>query len=206
MNIREFIKNNIVILDGGLGTLLQKSGLPSGELPERWNVTHPETVTEIHRNYYNSGSNVVCTNTFGANILKFDRDELDEIIRCAIKNVDEARKTSSGKQEKFISLDIGPTGKLLKPLGDLDFEKAVEIFAETVRLGVKYGADLITIETMNDSYETKAAVLAAKENSDLPIFVTNAYGENGRLMTGADPACMAAMLEGMGVDAIGANC
>ena len=206
MNIREFIKNNIVILDGGLGTLLQKSGLPSGELPERWNVTHPETVTEIHRNYYNSGSNVVCTNTFGANILKFDRDELDEIIRCAINNVDEARKTSSGNQEKFISLDIGPTGKLLKPLGDLDFEKAVEIFAETVRLGVKYGADLITIETMNDSYETKAAVLAAKENSDLPIFVTNAYGENGRLMTGADPACMAAMLEGMGVDAIGANC
>lgn len=200
------MKNNTVYLDGGMGTLLQKSGLQPGELPERWNITHSEAVTEIHKNYYNSGSNVVNTNTFGANSLKFTPEELDEIVRCAVENVRTAQKLSDGKQEKFISLDIGPTGKLLKPLGDLDFEDAVKIFAETVKLGVKYGVDLITIETMNDSYETKAAVLAAKENSDLPIFVTNAYGENGRLMTGADPAVMAAMLEGMGVDAIGANC
>lgn len=200
------MKNNTVYLDGGMGTLLQKSGLQPGELPERWNITHSEAVTEIHKNYYNSGSNVVNTNTFGANSLKFAPEELDEIVRCAVENVRTAQKLSDGKQEKFISLDIGPTGKLLKPLGDLDFEDAVKIFAETVKFGVKYGVDLITIETMNDSYETKAAVLAAKENSDLPIFVTNAYGENGRLMTGADPAVMAAMLEGMGVDAIGANC
>lgn len=206
MNIRDFIKNNIVYLDGGMGTLLQKSGLQPGELPERWNISHPEVIREIHKNYYDSGSNVVNTNTFGANTLKFSIDELDEIICHAVKNADEARKASSGEQEKFIALDVGPTGKLLKPLGDLDFEDAVKIFAETIRLGVKYGVDLITIETMNDSYETKAAVLAAKENSDLPIIVTNAYGENGRLMTGANPAVMAAMLEGMGVDAIGANC
>lgn len=206
MNIRDFIKNNIVYLDGGMGTLLQKSGLQPGELPEHWNISHPEVIREIHKNYYDSGSNVVNTNTFGANTLKFSIDELDEIICHAIKNADEARKASSGEQEKFIALDVGPTGKLLKPLGDLDFEDAVKIFAETIRLGVKYGVDLITIETMNDSYETKAAVLAAKENSDLPIIVTNAYGENGRLMTGANPAVMAAMLEGMGVDAIGANC
>lgn len=206
MNIRDFIKNNIVYLDGGMGTLLQKSGLQPGELPERWNISHPEVIREIHKNYYDSGSNVVNTNTFGANTLKFSMDELDEIICHAVKNADEARKASSGEQEKFIALDVGPTGKLLKPLGDLDFEDAVKIFAETIRLGVKYGVDLITIETMNDSYETKAAVLAAKENSDLPIIVTNAYGENGRLMTGANPAVMAAMLEGMGVDAIGANC
>lgn len=200
------MKNNTVYLDGGMGTLLQKSGLQPGELPERWNITHSEAVTEIHKNYYNSGSNVVNTNTFGANSLKFAPKELDEIVRCAVENVRTAQKLSDGEQEKFISLDIGPTGKLLKPLGDLDFEDAVKIFAETVKLGVKYGVDLITIETMNDSYETKAAVLAAKENSDLPIFVTNAYGENGHLMTGADPAVMAAMLDGMGVDAIGANC
>lgn len=206
MNIRDFIKNNIVYLDGGMGTLLQKSGLQPGELPEHWNISHPEVIREIHKNYYDSGSNVVNTNTFGANTLKFSIDELDEIICHAVKNADEARKASSGEQEKFIALDVGPTGKLLKPLGDLDFEDAVKIFAETIRLGVKYGVDLITIETMNDSYETKAAVLAAKENSDLPIIVTNAYGENGRLMTGANPAVMAAMLEGMGVDAIGANC
>lgn len=206
MNIRDFIKNNIVYLDGGMGTLLQKSGLQPGELPEHWNISHPEVIQEIHKNYYDSGSNVVNTNTFGANTLKFSIDELDEIICHAVKNADEARKASSGEQEKFIALDVGPTGKLLKPLGDLDFEDAVKIFAETIRLGVKYGVDLITIETMNDSYETKAAVLAAKENSDLPIIVTNAYGENGRLMTGANPAVMAAMLEGMGVDAIGANC
>lgn len=206
MNIRDFIKNNIVYLDGGMGTLLQKSGLQPGELPEHWNISHPEVIREIHKNYYDSGSNVVNTNTFGANTLKFSIDELDEIICHAVKNADEARKASSGEQEKFIALDVGPTGKLLKPLGDLDFEDAVKIFAETIRLGVKYGVDLITIETMNDSYETKATVLAAKENSDLPIIVTNAYGENGRLMTGANPAVMAAMLEGMGVDAIGANC
>lgn len=206
MNIRDFIKNNIVYLDGGMGTLLQKSGLQPGELPERWNISHPEVIKEIHKSYYDSGSNIVNTNTFGANSLKFDADELSEIIYHAVKNADEARKASSGKQEKFIALDVGPTGKLLKPLGDLDFEDAVKAFAEVIILGVKYGVDLITIETMNDSYETKAAVLAAKENSDLPIIVTNAYGENGRLMTGADPAVMAAMLEGMGVDAIGANC
>lgn len=206
MNIRDFIKNNIVYLDGGMGTLLQKSGLRPGELPERWNISHPEVIKEIHKSYYDSGSNIVNTNTFGANSLKFGTDELSEIIYHAVKNADEARKASSGKQEKFIALDVGPTGKLLKPLGDLDFEDAVKAFAEVISLGVKYGVDLITIETMNDSYETKAAVLAAKENSDLPIIVTNAYGENGRLMTGADPAVMEAMLEGMGVDAIGANC
>lgn len=206
MNIRDFIKNNIVYLDGGMGTLLQKSGLQPGELPERWNISHPEVIKEIHKSYYDSGSNIVNTNTFGANSLKFGTDELSEIIYHAVKNADEARKASSGKQEKFIALDVGPTGKLLKPLGDLDFEDAVKAFAEVISLGVKYGVDLITIETMNDSYETKAAVLAAKENSDLPIIVTNAYGENGRLMTGADPAVMAAMLEEMGVDAIGANC
>lgn len=206
MNIRDFIKNNIVYLDGGMGTLLQKSGLQPGELPEKWNISHPEIICDIHRSYYDSGSNVVNTNTFGANILKFSREELDEIIRHAVENAARAKELSSGTQEKFIALDVGPTGKLLKPLGDLDFDKAVEIFSETIKIGAKYGVDLITIETMNDSYETKAAVLAAKESCDLPILVTNAYGENGRLMTGADPAVMVAMLEGMGVDAIGANC
>ncbi|MBO5059410.1 MAG: homocysteine S-methyltransferase family protein [Clostridia bacterium] len=206
MTFSEFLKKHIVYLDGGMGTLLQASGLKPGEYPERWNITHPEIITKIHKDYFDAGSNVVCTNTFGANTLKFSDGELEEIIRAAIANAKAAREQSTAGQEKFIALDIGPSGKLLKPLGDLDFEDAVSVFAETVKLGVKYGAELIIIETMNDSYETKAALLAAKENSDLPIIVSNAYGEDGKLMTGASPAAMAAMLEGMGADAIGANC
>ncbi len=206
MNILEFLKENIVCLDGSMGTLLQNQGLNAGEYPERWNITHPEIIKQIHLEYYNAGSNVVSTNTFGANTLKFSYDELDKIVKAAFENAKEAQKASTSKKEKFIALDIGPTGKLLKPYGDLDFEDAVNIFAQTVKLGVKYGADLIFIETMNDSYETKAALLAAKENSKLPVFVSNAYDKDGKLMLGASPQAMVAMLEGMGADAIGVNC
>ena len=206
MNITEFLKNHIVFLDGGMGTLLQERGLDAGELPERWNLERPEVIVDIHRAYFDAGSNIVNTNTFGANILKFSADELDSIVKAAIQNARAAAELSVGTQEKFVALDIGPTGKMLKPYGDLDFEDAVAIFAKTVKLGVKYGADLIVIETMNDSYETKAALLAAKENSSLPVFVSNAYGEDGKLMTGASPSAMVAMLKGMGADAIGVNC
>lgn len=206
MNFREYLKNNIVYLDGGMGTLLQAEGLKPGEHPESWNITHPDIITAIHKAYFEAGSNVVCTNTFGANCLKFSCDELEEIIKAAIANAKTAKECSVSNSEKFIALDIGPSGKLLKPLGDLDFEDAVGVFAKTVKLGEKYGVDLIIIETMNDSYETKAALLAAKENSDLPVIVSNAYGEDGKLMTGATPAAMVAILEGMGADALGANC
>lgn len=206
MKITEFLKNNTVFLDGGMGTLLQERGLLPGELPEIWNLTHPEVIRSIHRAYYDAGSHIVNTNTFGANILKFSAKDLDKIVKSAIENARAAAEESVGEQEKFVALDIGPTGKMLAPLGDLDFEDAVAVFAETVKLGVKYGADLIMIETMNDSYETKAALLAAKENSELPVFVSNAYSEDGKLMTGASPAAMVAMLEGMGADAIGVNC
>ena len=206
MNVREFLQQNIVLLDGGTGTLLQAAGLPLGELPERWNLSHAEILKGIHQAYFDAGSNVVATNTFGANALKFSEEELEKLVAAAIENVREGAKRSLGAQEKFIALDIGPLGKLLKPYGDLDFEVAVETFAKTVRLGVKYGADLILIETLGDSYEAKAAVLAAKENSDLPIFVSCAYGEDGKLMTGASPEAMVALLEGMGVDALGINC
>lgn len=204
MNLLDFLKEHILILDGGMGTLLQDAGLEPGEYPETWNLTHPEIIQNIHRSYYEAGSHVVSTNTFGANRLKFSSEELDEIVARAVAHAKAARESVGG--ERFVALDIGPTGKLLKPYGDLEFEDAVEIFAETVRLGVKYGVDLIFIETMNDSFETKAAVLAAKENSSLPVFVSNAYGADGKLMTGASPEAMVAMLEGMGVDAIGANC
>lgn len=206
MNILDYLKDNIVYLDGGMGTLLQERGLKPGELPERWNISHPEIIVELQKNYYDAGTNIINSNTFGANSLKFDDEELEAIVKAAINNAREAARLSTGKQEKFVALDIGPMGKLLKPYGDFEFEKAVEVYAKTVKLGVKYGADLIFIETMNDSLDTKAALLAAKENSTLPVFVSNAYGEDGKLMTGASPQAMVAMLEGMHADAIGANC
>ena len=206
MNILDFAKDHLLFLDGGMGTLLQARGLQPGEHPESWNLTHSEIITAIHRNYYDAGSHVVNSNTFGANSLKFGPTELEAIVKAAMDNARAAAAGSSGTQPKWVALDIGPLGRLLKPYGDLDFEEAVSIFARTVQLGVKYGADLIFIETMNDSYETKAALLAAKENSTLPVFVSNAYGEDGKLMTGASPSAMVAMLEGMGADAIGVNC
>ncbi len=206
MDIKEYLFNNILYLDGGMGTLLQARGLQPGELPERWNTSHPNIIKEIHKSYFDAGSNVVNTNTFGANTLKYSGEELEEIIKNGIKIAKEALNESSNPSPKWVALDIGPTGKMLKPYGDLDFEDAVEIFAKTVKLGEKYGADLIFIETMNDSYETKAALLAAKENSSLPVFVCNAYDERGKLMTGASPSAVIAMLEGMGADAIGVNC
>lgn len=206
MNILEFLKDNFVILDGGMGTLLQEAGLKPGELPERWNVSHPEEIIRIQKAYFDAGSNVVLSNTFGANSLKFEEEELRTLIHAAIKNARAAAGESSGTQEKFVALDIGPIGKLLKPYGDYEFEDAVSVYAKTVEIGTEAGADLIFIETMNDSYDTKAALLAAKENSSLPVFVSNAYGSDGKLMTGASPAAMVAMLEGMHADAIGANC
>ncbi len=206
MNFREFLKDNIVMLDGGMGTLLQEAGLLPGELPETWNITKPDVIESIHRDYFQAGSNVVLANTFGANLLKFSKGQLSDIIESALRCAHRARISALGDAPRFVALDIGPLGRLLSPLGDLDFEEAVEIFAETVRFGEKFGADLIVIETMSDSYETKAATLAAKENSSLPIIVTNAYGEDGKLMTGATPAAMATLLLGMGVDALGANC
>lgn len=206
MNLRDYMKDNFLFLDGGMGTLLQEAGLQPGELPERWNVTHADVIINIQKNYYDAGSNIVLSNTFGANSLKFDDEELKLLVEAAIANSRKAAELSSGTQEKYVALDIGPLGRLLKPYGDYEFEDAVEAYAKTVRLGAAAGADLIFIETMNDSYDTKAALLAAKENSDLPVFVSNAYGSDGKLMTGASPAAMVAMLEGMHADAIGANC
>ena len=206
MDIKTFLKDNIVVLDGATGTELQKAGLKVNELPERWNISHAEKLIDLHKAYYDAGSNVVSANTFGANSLHFNDVELEEVIAAALDNVKTARELSTAKQEKFVAADIGPTGKLLEPYGDLKFEDAIDIFAKTVRLCAKYGAEIIFIQTMNDSYETKAAVIAAKENCDLPIFVSNAYGENGKLMTGATPAAMSTMLEGLGVTAVGVNC
>lgn len=202
MNILEKIKSGFTYFDGGMGTMLQDRGLAPGELPELWNLTHSEDIVEIHKGYLEAGCNIIKTNTFGANRLKFEN--LEEVIEAGIANAKKAISCFDG--DRYTAFDLGPCGRMLKPLGDLEFEDAVALFADSIKIAAKCGVDLILIETMNDCYETKAAVLAAKENSDLPVFVTNVYDENAKLMTGADPAAMTAMLEGLGVDAIGMNC
>lgn len=207
MELLQELQKRILFCDGGLGSLLQEAGLGAGELPGAWNITHPETLVEIHKAYLEAGADIVTANTFGVDRLKFNDHtpyQLEPVIAAAVEN---ARKAVdlSGKQA-FVALDMGPTGKLLKPLGDLEFESAVALYREVVETGVRYGVDLVLVETMSDSYETKAAVLAAKEACSLPVFVTMTFDENGKLLTGGSPASIVAMLEGLGVDALGINC
>ena len=199
--ITELIKEQRVYFDGGTGTLLQSMGLPAGQSPELWNISKPEKIISLHNMYFDAGANIVKTNTFGVNREKFEN--YAELIKAGIGC---ARAAAEGRENAYVAFDMGPTGQLLEPLGQQSFEDAVSIFADNVRAAAGCGADLILIETMNDSYETKAAVLAAKENSDLPVFVTNVFDASGKLMTGADPAAMIAMLEGLRVDAVGMNC
>lgn len=208
--LRDRLGKELLFFDGGMGTLLQEKGLQPGELPEVWNLEHAEEVMEIHREYYKAGSDIVLANTFGANALKFhdDRYGLKEIITAAITN---ARKvadkiTAEEHREVYVAMDMGPTGKLLKPMGDLSFEDAYETYAEAARYGEEAGADLIHIETMSDTYEVKAAILAARENTSLPVFVTMIFDEKGKLLTGGDVPGVVAMLEGLRVDALGMNC
>lgn len=205
MSIRNLLGKQRLYFDGGMGTLLQAEGLKPGEKPEMWNLTHADIIKDIHLIYLKAGSNIITTNTFGANCLKFHN--LEEIISAAVTNAKNAIEDFDGDKDKcFIAFDMGPLGKMLEPLGDMKFEEAVEVFRQSAVLGEKYGADLVIIETMNDSYETKAAVLACKENTNLPVFVSNVFDENKKLMTGADPKAMIALLESLGVDAIGMNC
>ena len=206
MSFMELLKKGPFFLDGGMGTLLQAEGLKPGETPESWNLTHPDQVAAIHRAYYEAGSHMVAANTFGVHPERYPLEECEKMIRAAVACADRARREAKGSQEKFIALDIGPCGKLLKPLGTLEFEDAVRGFAQVVRIGAACGVDCIFLETMNDGAETRAALLAAKENCGLPVLVSNAYGADGKLMTGGTPESLAAMLEGLGADAIGVNC
>ena len=211
MSILDEMKVRRLYCDGGMGSLLQAAGLAAGELPERWNISHPEVITDVHRKYLAAGADIMTTNTFGANRLKYDKDgELKAIVEAAIAN---ARKAVEEAGRGYVALDLGPTGKLLKPLGDLPFETAVSLYKEVVSIGAAAGADLVLIETMSDSYELKAAVLAAKEagiNPEtgvrLPIFATVIYDEKGKLLTGGNVESTVALLEGLGVDVLGVNC
>ncbi len=197
------MKNSFTLsLDGAMGTELQSRGLMPGEAPEDWNVERPEDVAAVHRAYVKAGADIIVTNTFGANPLKYHgRRTLEEVIAAGVRVAREA----AGAEAK-VALDVGPLGRLLAPAGDLPFDEAVEAFARTVRLGAAAGADLVFIETMSDTRELKAAVLAAKENCSLSVYASVALDENGKLLTGADVECVAALLESLGVDAYGFNC
>ena len=203
MSILQEIEQRILFCDGGMGSLLQAGGLKPGELPGTWNITHPDVLVNIHRDYLEAGADIVTTNTFGVDALKYNEHtefQLDPVITAAVKNAKEAIRLSGKKA--YVALDLGPTGKLLKPLGDLDFEDACSLYRQIVTVGAREGADLVLIETMSDSYEAKAAVLAAKECCDLPVFVTVTFDERGKLLTGGSPAAIVAMLEGLGVDCL----
>ena len=191
--------------DGAMGTILQEKGLQPGELPELWGISHREEIVAIHRTYLEAGADFLKANTFGANRFKLEGSghTVEEVVTAGIENALQAAKTC-GRGTVF--LDIGPTGKLLRPLGDLDFEDAVSAFGEMIRVGTMAGAEAILIETMTDIYEAKAALIAAKENSDLPVFVTMTFDQDGKLLTGGDLTVAAAVLEGLGADAIGLNC
>lgn len=204
--ILDEIGKKLLFFDGGMGTLLQERGLNPGELPETWNISHADDVTEIHRAYIEAGSDIILTNTFGANALKFhdDRYPLKTVVEAAVDNARNAARQA--EKEVYVALDVGPTGKLLKPMGDLAFEDAYQAFREVMICGALAGVDFIHIETMSDTYEMKAAVLAAKENTDLPVFVTAVFDERKKLLTGADVTAVVSMLEGLRVDALGVNC
>ncbi len=205
MNIKDELGKRILFFDGAMGTMLQKYGMEVGEIPELLNIKNPELLLKIHTEYLNVGVDIITTNTLGVNSLKLKDTgfTVDEIIKASI---DVAKKAVANFPNKYIALDMGPSGKLLKPLGDLSFEDAYNLFKEIAIAGEKYGVDLIVIETMSDIYEVKAAVLAIKENTNLPIFCTMTFDEQGYSLTGTDIIGMVSVLEGLGVDCIGINC
>ena len=220
---RECLGKQILFFDGGTGSVLQAQGLKPGELPENWNIEQPQKIVQLGYGYYLAGSNIINTNSFGAFSTKFTgadgKYSLDQVITAAIKNAKEARRLIQEKdvQEgrpdtpRFIAFDIGSCGKLLKPLGDLEFEDAVSLFKQTFECGIKHNPDLILIETMNDLYEAKAAIIAAKEvmeeqGKDIPIVASMVYDEGQKTLTGSSPEICAAVLESLGVAALGLNC
>ena len=194
----------MIILDGGMGTQLQAAGLPMGQAPELWNITEPEKVTAVHRRYVEAGSKVLYTNTFGVNRLKTSR--IGHSVRELVEGGVRCARTAAGEEKVRVALDIGPLGQILEPLGTLRFEEAYDIFREIVEAGRDAGADLIVLETMSDLYEVKAAVLAAKENSTLPVWVTMTFEASGRTFVGTTISAMGLTLSGLGVDAMGFNC
>lgn len=206
MRLLDYINSHLVYTDGPMRSYDQTKEPLKDWAGIEGKQTDPETVIRRHQDCFEAGCNLVCANTYRANCLHFSQDELEVVIRDEISYVKEAHKRSGCIQPTWIGLKLGSLGRRLKPFGDYTFDEAVETFAETVRCGVKYGADYIDIETINDTYETKAAVLAAKENSELPVFVSNYYDTADNQVAGATPEAMIALLEGLRVNAIGVDC
>ncbi|MCD7729303.1 MAG: homocysteine S-methyltransferase family protein [Clostridia bacterium] len=196
------LKSSVIVLDGAMGTQLQSAGLALGELPEEWNITHPDIIEGVHRAYLEAGADVIYANTFGANAFKFG-DRTEFVVSAGVKI---AKKAAKDYKNRYVALDVGPTGKLLKPLGDVAFEDAVNCFKRTITAGANAGADIIVLETMNDTYELKAAMLAAKECCGLPVIATCVFGEDCKMMTGASPEAVVALAESLGACAVGLNC
>ncbi len=208
MSVTKLFGKRLIFIDGAMGTFLQESGLKAGELPESVNIKNPELIQEIHIAYLEAGCDILTANTFGANRIKLEGTgySVDEVVSAALLNVKVAIERTPSFKKHYIALDVGSTGKLLEPFGELNFEDAYDVYKEQVTAGETYGVDLVIIETMTDTYEMKAAILAVKENTNLPVFATFSFDEKGKLLTGGDIACAVALLEGLGVDALGINC
>ena len=205
--VLEAIKERRLYLDGGMGSMLQAAGLPEGLLPDVWSIQNPQAIQNVHRQYLEAGCRIITTNTFGTNRQKLAPYGLTpaQVMTAAVANV-RAAMEQAGVTDGYVCADLGPTGKLLKPYGDLDFEDAVDLFAETARAAAQAGADCVLVETMSDLYELKAAVVAVKENCDLPIFASLIFDGTGKLLTGGSPRAAVALLEGLGVNVFGINC
>ncbi|WRS27873.1 homocysteine S-methyltransferase family protein [Oscillospiraceae bacterium MB08-C2-2] len=200
MDIVSLIREHIAVFDGGMGTMLQQRGLLVGDLPEVYNITHPEIVMGIHRDYVKAGAQIITANTFQANEYKLHCEySVEDVIEAGIRNGREAGAP-------FVALDIGPLGQLMEPMGTVSFEEAYEVFKRQMVCGEKCGADLILMETFSDPYEAKAAILAAKESTSLPVICTLTYQEDGRTFVGCDPITATLTLQSLGVDALGVNC
>lgn len=204
--LKKLFDRDYLLLDGAMGTMLQAAGMKMGEIPEVLNLTQPEWIVSVHEKYLAAGADVIYANTFGANGYKLEGCgyKTEELIAAGLRNARTA--CSRRKPEALVALDVGPIGQLLEPAGTMSFEEAYELYADIVRAGVKEGADLVVFETMTDLLEVKAAVLAAKEHSTLPIVCTMTFEENMRTFTGCQVSAMALTLEGLGVDAVGVNC
>lgn len=207
-DIRGLLGKKLLFFDGGMGTMLQKNGMGAGEIPELLNINNPELIERIHTEYLEAGADIITANTFGANPLKLESDiSLDMIIAAAMGIAKKAvNKFQSEEKPRFAAFDMGPCGRLLEPLGNLSFDDCYEAFAKIAKTAEKCGADLIIIETMSDTLEAKAAVLAVKENTSLPVFCTMTFDESYKTLTGGDISVMSAIMEGLGVDCMGINC
>lgn len=213
MRFLEALEQQTLFFDGAMGTLLQQQGLRAGEIPETWNRLHPEIILQIHKSYLEAGCHILKANTFGINRYKLEKTgyTVEDLVQAGLKLAQDAIAQEKADHEKvrmrecFAALDIGSLGKLMRPLGSMGLEEAYDAFAQVIQAG-RDQADLVLIETMNDPYEMKAALLAAKEHSDLPVVVSMVLDEKGKLLTGGDIPAAVSMLEGLGADCIGMNC